>query len=99
MFLFSLFPISPPGPAVSPLPGVWCLWSDSSYMLRFCPGMDSLTLSVRQVSGSCPQESIMVLRERLGDYGVLKMVRLNNRVCYKNAIVVTSEKFRVEQGN
>lgn len=50
-------------------------------MLRFCPGTDSLALSVRHTPGSSPQDSIMVLRERLEDFSVSKMVRINHRGC------------------
>ncbi|XP_070845479.1 rho guanine nucleotide exchange factor 28 [Chaetodon trifascialis] len=67
---------APPGPAVGPVPGVWCVWSDSSCMLRFCPATDSLTLTVRQTPGSCPQDAITVLRDRLGDHGVLKLIKV-----------------------
>ncbi|XP_035766272.1 rho guanine nucleotide exchange factor 28 [Neolamprologus brichardi] len=73
--MFMLLAASP-GPAVSPLPGVWCLWSNSSYMLRFCPGTDSIALSVRHTPGSSPQDSIMVLRERLEDFSVSKMINV-----------------------
>ncbi|XP_028274419.1 rho guanine nucleotide exchange factor 28 isoform X2 [Parambassis ranga] len=67
---------APPGPAVGPVPGVWCVWSDSSCMLRFCPGTDSLTLTVRQPPSSTPQNSIMVLRGKQGDHGVLKLINV-----------------------
>ncbi|XP_044189814.1 rho guanine nucleotide exchange factor 28 isoform X2 [Thunnus albacares] len=67
---------APPGPVVGPVPGVWCVWSDSSRMMRFCPGTDSMTLTVRQAPGSCPQEGIMFLRNRLGDHSVLKLITL-----------------------
>ncbi|XP_068562706.1 rho guanine nucleotide exchange factor 28 isoform X2 [Cebidichthys violaceus] len=67
---------APPGPAVGPVPGVWCVWSDSSRMLRFCPGTDSLTLTVRQAPGRCPRDSIGILRDRLGDDGVLKLINV-----------------------
>ncbi|XP_056875134.1 rho guanine nucleotide exchange factor 28 isoform X1 [Takifugu flavidus] len=65
---------SPPDSAVGPLPGVWHVWSDSSSVLTFCPKADSLTLTVREPLGSCPQEAIMVLRDRLGDQDVLKQI-------------------------
>ncbi|KAM7392557.1 hypothetical protein PAMA_007597 [Pampus argenteus] len=64
-----------PGPVVGTVPGVWCVWSDSSHMMRFCPGRDSLTLSVRQApSSSSPQEGIMFLRDRLEDHSVLQLI-------------------------
>ncbi|KAM7368740.1 hypothetical protein PAMP_013050 [Pampus punctatissimus] len=66
--------IRSPGPVVGTVPGVWCVWSDSSHMMRFCPGRDSLTLSVRQAHSSCPQEGIMFLRDRLEDHSVLKLI-------------------------
>ncbi|KAI3362135.1 hypothetical protein L3Q82_012465, partial [Scortum barcoo] len=65
---------APPGPVVGPVPGVWCVWSDSSCMLRFCPGTDSLSLTVRQTAGSCPEDGILVLRDRLGDQSILKLI-------------------------
>ncbi|XP_059214037.1 rho guanine nucleotide exchange factor 28 [Centropristis striata] len=65
---------APPGPG--PVPGVWCVWSDSSCMLRFCPRTDSLTLTVRQTAGNCPQDSIMVLRDRLGDQSIVKLINV-----------------------
>ncbi|XP_029300781.1 LOW QUALITY PROTEIN: rho guanine nucleotide exchange factor 28 [Cottoperca gobio] len=67
---------APPGPAVGPVPGVWCVWSDSSCMLRFCPCTDSLTLTVRQTSGSCPQDAILALRDKLGDHSILKRINV-----------------------
>ncbi|XP_026210237.1 rho guanine nucleotide exchange factor 28 isoform X2 [Anabas testudineus] len=65
---------APPGPVVGPVPGVWCVWSDSCCMLRFCSCTDSLSLTVRQGSSSCPQDAIMVLRDRLGDHNILKLI-------------------------
>ncbi|CAJ1070358.1 rho guanine nucleotide exchange factor 28 [Xyrichtys novacula] len=58
-----------------PDPGVRRVWSDSSCMLRFCPRTNSLTLTVRQIPGSCPQDAIMILRERLRDPGILEPVK------------------------
>lgn len=71
---FSLL-ISPPGPAVGPAPGVCSVWSDSSCVLRFCPGTNSLTLTVRQAPGGRPQDGIVFLRDRLADHGILRLVR------------------------
>lgn len=68
--------ISPAGPVAGPVPGVWCVWSDVSSVLRFCPGTDSLTLTVQQASGGLPRDGIRALRERLEDVGVLNLVRL-----------------------
>ncbi|XP_038589452.1 LOW QUALITY PROTEIN: rho guanine nucleotide exchange factor 28 [Micropterus salmoides] len=65
---------APPGPVVGPVPGVWCVWSDKSCMLRFCPGTDSMTLTVRQTPGSCSQDDIMIYRDRLGDQSILKLI-------------------------
>ncbi|KAM8743943.1 rho guanine nucleotide exchange factor 28 isoform 4-T4 [Acanthopagrus schlegelii] len=65
---------APPGPVAGPVPGVWCVWSDGSSMLRFCPGMDSLTLTMRNTPGSCPQDGIKILRDRLGDSHILKLI-------------------------
>ncbi|XP_034564779.1 rho guanine nucleotide exchange factor 28 [Notolabrus celidotus] len=66
---------TPPGPAVGPVPGVWRVWSDSSCMLRFCPWTNSLTLTTRQIPGSCPQDAIMILRERQRDPCILKLIK------------------------
>ncbi|KAK9532337.1 hypothetical protein VZT92_009725 [Zoarces viviparus] len=67
---------APPGPAVRPVPGVWCVWADSSCMLRFCPATDSLTLTVQQAPGRCPQDGIGILRDRLGDASVLNLINV-----------------------
>ncbi|KAM3843308.1 rho guanine nucleotide exchange factor 28-like, partial [Diretmus argenteus] len=64
----------PPGPAVGPAAGVCCVWSDSSSMLRFCPGTDSLTLTVLQAPAGCPEDSIVVLRDRLRDHSIQKLI-------------------------
>ncbi|XP_019124676.1 rho guanine nucleotide exchange factor 28 isoform X2 [Larimichthys crocea] len=63
-------------PAVGPVPGVRCVWSDSSCMLRFCPWMDSLTLTMWQTPGSCPEDGIVILRDRLGDHSILKLINV-----------------------
>ncbi|XP_007549033.1 rho guanine nucleotide exchange factor 28-like, partial [Poecilia formosa] len=39
---------------VGPPPGVFCLWADSSCMLRFCPGTESVFLTLRQAPVCCP---------------------------------------------
>ncbi|XP_035481788.2 rho guanine nucleotide exchange factor 28 isoform X2 [Scophthalmus maximus] len=65
-----------PGPVADPAPGVFSVWSDSSRMLRFCPGTNSLTLTVRQAPGSCPQEDIVVLRDRLEDRSILRLINM-----------------------
>ncbi|XP_068190406.1 rho guanine nucleotide exchange factor 28 [Antennarius striatus] len=67
---------TPPGPAVGPVPGVWCLWSDSSSMLRFCPGTNSLTLTMKQMPGFSPQDGITILRNKLGDHRILKLINV-----------------------
>ncbi|XP_012726917.2 rho guanine nucleotide exchange factor 28 isoform X1 [Fundulus heteroclitus] len=59
--------------AVDPLPGVFCLWADSSCMLRFCPGTESVFLTLRQAPG-CPQDAITLLKERLEDHGVCRQM-------------------------
>ncbi|XP_061589801.1 rho guanine nucleotide exchange factor 28 isoform X2 [Cololabis saira] len=43
-------------------------------MLRFCPRTDSVTLTSRKACDSCPQQSIVRLREHLKDPGVLKQI-------------------------
>ncbi|XP_032395530.1 rho guanine nucleotide exchange factor 28 isoform X5 [Etheostoma spectabile] len=67
---------APPGPVDGPVPGVWCVWSDSSCMLRFCPGTDSLSLTVRQTPGSRPQDGVLILRDRRGDHNILKLINV-----------------------
>ncbi|XP_040013319.1 rho guanine nucleotide exchange factor 28 isoform X2 [Xiphias gladius] len=67
---------APPGPVVGPAPGVCSVWSDSSCALRFCPGTNSLTLTVRHAPGSCPQDGIMVLRDRLLDHSILELINM-----------------------
>ncbi|KAM3599229.1 uncharacterized protein V6R79_002353 [Siganus canaliculatus] len=64
----------PPGPVVGPLPGVWCVWSSSSCMLRFCPKMDSVTLTMQQMPGSCPEDAIATLREKLKERSILRLI-------------------------
>ncbi|KAM4634066.1 rho guanine nucleotide exchange factor 28 [Polymixia lowei] len=63
-----------PVPAVCPVAGVRCVWCDGSGVLRFCPGTDSLTLTVQRVPGGCHQDSIMLLRDKLRDDGILEMI-------------------------
>nr|XP_046230151.1 rho guanine nucleotide exchange factor 28 isoform X2 [Scatophagus argus] len=63
---------APPGP----VPGVWCVWSDSCHMLRFCPWTDSLTLTVRQTPGSRPQDGIILLRDKLADSNIIKLINV-----------------------
>ncbi|KAG7498232.1 rho guanine nucleotide exchange factor 28 isoform X4 [Solea senegalensis] len=65
-----------PGPAVAPAPGVCSVWSDNFSMLRFCPGTNSLTLTVRQVPGSCCPDAIMVLRGRMEDHSIQKLINV-----------------------
>ncbi|XP_068430025.1 rho guanine nucleotide exchange factor 28 isoform X2 [Clinocottus analis] len=67
---------APPGPAVGPVPGVWCVWSDGARMLRFCPRTNSLTLTAQRAPGSRPQDGIAVLRDRLEDDGVLRLINV-----------------------
>ncbi|XP_051794630.1 rho guanine nucleotide exchange factor 28 isoform X2 [Acanthochromis polyacanthus] len=67
---------APPGPGVSPVPAVCCVWSDSSSMLRYSPGTDSLTLTVHQASGCCPQDVVVALRDRLGDHSIIKLINV-----------------------
>ncbi|KAF7659596.1 hypothetical protein LDENG_00295630 [Lucifuga dentata] len=63
-----------PVPAVHPVTGVWRVWSDSSSTLSFCPGMDSVTLSVQQAADICPRDTVTILRERLRDHSILKLI-------------------------
>ncbi|XP_028318655.1 rho guanine nucleotide exchange factor 28 [Gouania willdenowi] len=65
----------PSGPGVGPAPGSWCVWSDDSYMLRFTPRSDCLSLTVRETSTRCPEEFIKMFREKLRDQKVLKQIR------------------------
>ncbi|XP_055087656.1 rho guanine nucleotide exchange factor 28 isoform X2 [Periophthalmus magnuspinnatus] len=55
--------------------GVWCMWSDSSSMLRFCPATNSLCLTVQHSLGQSSHQTILLtLRERLKDPRTLKLV-------------------------
>lgn len=69
--------IRPAAPGSGAVPGVWCVWANSSRMLSFCPGTDALTLTVRRraAGGGGPQDDILVLRDKLRDGGVLRLVR------------------------
>ncbi|KAM4719475.1 rho guanine nucleotide exchange factor 28 isoform 2-T2 [Anableps anableps] len=62
--------------AVGPPPGVFCLWVDSSCMLRFCPGTESVFLTLRQAPDSCPQDAIMVLKEKLEDHRICRQINI-----------------------
>ncbi|XP_060917750.1 rho guanine nucleotide exchange factor 28 isoform X1 [Labrus mixtus] len=63
---------APPGPAAGS--GLRCVWSDNCCMLRFCTGTNSPTLTVQQTPGSCPRDAVMILRERLRDPSILKLI-------------------------
>ncbi|XP_067341357.1 rho guanine nucleotide exchange factor 28 isoform X3 [Channa argus] len=65
---------APPAPVVSPVPGVWRVWSDSYRMLRFCSSADSLSLTMRQGPNSRPEDGIAILRDRLGDPKVCELI-------------------------
>ncbi|XP_008401579.1 rho guanine nucleotide exchange factor 28-like [Poecilia reticulata] len=72
---------------VGPPPGVFCLWADSSCMLRFCPGTESVFLTLRQAPVGCPQDAIMVLREKLEDHRICRQInglRRKHKKCHKN---------------
>ncbi|XP_027881350.1 rho guanine nucleotide exchange factor 28 isoform X2 [Xiphophorus couchianus] len=72
---------------VGPPPGVFCLWADSSCMLRFCPGTESVSLTLRQAPVGCPQDAIIVLREKLEDHRICRQinsVRGKHKKCHKN---------------
>lgn len=84
IWLLSL--LSPAGPTVDPVPGACCVWADSHHMLRFCSSTDSLILTVRQGSSSCPQDAIMVLRDRLGDHNILKLVRADATALFESLL-------------
>uniref|UniRef100_A0A3Q2DL33 Rho guanine nucleotide exchange factor (GEF) 28a n=1 Tax=Cyprinodon variegatus TaxID=28743 RepID=A0A3Q2DL33_CYPVA len=66
----------PSGAAINPLPGVFCLWADSSCMLRVCPRTESVFLTQRQSPDMRHQDSIMVLRERLEDPRVCREINI-----------------------
>ncbi|KAM6975874.1 rho guanine nucleotide exchange factor 28 [Tautogolabrus adspersus] len=94
---------APPGPAAGS--GLRCVWSDNHCMLRFCPGTNSLTLTVQQTPDSCPQDAIMILRERLRDPCILKLINelkaadeedktIKNEIPCKNGGI--SEELRAE---
>ncbi|XP_043951909.1 rho guanine nucleotide exchange factor 28 isoform X4 [Gambusia affinis] len=78
---------SPSEAPVGPPPGVFCLWADSSCMLRFCPGTESVILTLRQPPVGCPQDAIMVLREKLEDHRLCRQInslRGKHKKCHKN---------------
>ncbi|XP_034048284.1 rho guanine nucleotide exchange factor 28 isoform X2 [Thalassophryne amazonica] len=64
---------TPPGLTAGPVP---CVWSNTSHMLRFCPGTDSLTLTLQQAPGGNPQDSITVLRDKLRDISIVKLITM-----------------------
>ncbi|XP_024155388.1 rho guanine nucleotide exchange factor 28 isoform X1 [Oryzias melastigma] len=64
------------GSAGGLLPGLWCLWSDSSSMLRFCPGRNSVVLTVQQAGDGCPQDSILLLQKSLKDPSIHKLIKI-----------------------
>ncbi|KAM4532647.1 rho guanine nucleotide exchange factor 28 isoform 6-T7 [Fundulus diaphanus] len=85
---------------VNPLPGVFCLWADSSCMLRFCPGTESVFLTLRQAPG-CPQDAIMVLKERLEDHSVCRQMNFlragaRKHKCHKNEVPLSDGGFSKE---
>ncbi|XP_054908335.1 rho guanine nucleotide exchange factor 28 isoform X7 [Poeciliopsis prolifica] len=72
---------------VGPPLGVFCLWADSACMLRFCPGTESVFLTLRQAPVGCPQDAIMVLREKLKDHRICRQInslRGKHRKCHKS---------------
>ncbi|CAN9504394.1 unnamed protein product [Ophioblennius macclurei] len=64
---------TPSGPVLERGPGVCCVWSDSSRMLRFCPETYAFALTVQSASSSFPHDCISMLRERLKDQSVLEL--------------------------
>ncbi|XP_034094728.1 rho guanine nucleotide exchange factor 28 isoform X2 [Gymnodraco acuticeps] len=72
----AMFRVLAAPPAGGPAPGVCCVWADSSFMLRFCPATDSLTLTVRRTSTSPPQDAIITLRDKLADHSILKQINM-----------------------
>ncbi|XP_031659084.1 rho guanine nucleotide exchange factor 28-like isoform X4 [Oncorhynchus kisutch] len=63
-----------PFPQRSPLVGVWCVWADSTRVLRFCPGSDCLSLTFLVGPESSVLGNIMVLREKLMDHNILRQI-------------------------
>ena len=74
-YLPTSFPYSSPFPQRSPLVGVWCVWADSTRVLRFCPGSDCLSLTFLGGPESSVLGNILVLREKLMDHNILRQVR------------------------
>ncbi|XP_033979177.1 rho guanine nucleotide exchange factor 28 isoform X1 [Trematomus bernacchii] len=72
----AMFRVLAAPPAGGPAPGVCCVWADSSFMLRFCPATDSLTLTVRRTSTPPPQDAIITLRDKLADHSILKRINM-----------------------
>uniref|UniRef100_A0AAV2IUX5 Rho guanine nucleotide exchange factor 28 n=1 Tax=Knipowitschia caucasica TaxID=637954 RepID=A0AAV2IUX5_KNICA len=59
-----------------PCVGVCCIWSNSSSILRFCPGKSTFTLTLRNSSDKSSHETILLtFRERLKDPSTLTRVR------------------------
>ncbi|KAK2818736.1 hypothetical protein Q5P01_024297 [Channa striata] len=65
---------APTAPVVGPVPGVWCVWSDGLRMLRFCSLTDSVSLTTRRGSNSCPEDGVTILRHRLGDPSIVRLI-------------------------
>ncbi|XP_064799205.1 LOW QUALITY PROTEIN: rho guanine nucleotide exchange factor 28-like [Oncorhynchus masou masou] len=63
-----------PFPQRSPLVGVWCVWADSTRVLRFCPGSDCLSLTFLGGPESSVLGNILVLREKLMDHNILRQI-------------------------
>uniref|UniRef100_A0A3P9KPV9 Rho guanine nucleotide exchange factor (GEF) 28a n=1 Tax=Oryzias latipes TaxID=8090 RepID=A0A3P9KPV9_ORYLA len=63
------------GSADAFFPGLWCVWSDSSRMLRFCPRRDSVVLTVQQAVDGGPQDGVLLLRKSLKDPSVHKLIK------------------------
>ncbi|KAM9735884.1 rho guanine nucleotide exchange factor 28 isoform 2-T2 [Menidia menidia] len=60
---------TPSEPETGPPPGIQCLWSDNSWMLRFCPRTNSVFLTVPH-----PQDTHEVSQEKLEEHGVQKLI-------------------------
>ncbi|XP_071205646.1 rho guanine nucleotide exchange factor 28-like [Salvelinus alpinus] len=63
-----------PVPQRSPLVGVWCVWADSTRVLRFCPGSGCLSLTFLGGPESSVLGNILVLREKLMDHNILRQI-------------------------
>ncbi|XP_036382409.1 rho guanine nucleotide exchange factor 28-like isoform X1 [Megalops cyprinoides] len=74
----------PPNPLVTPLAGVSQVWADSSRLLRFFHGLETLTLTARRTPERNQQVDILLLRKSLRDDNFLREIKALKRSASKN---------------